>query len=170
MADQRRRYSACTGAAGVAPGTALSTTPPFTLYNPLGSSVAVEILDASLGYISGTLGKGTLVLAANTNTAQAAPTGGTVLAPICTYFGYTGAVALAYQGATVAAVPTLVEPLFVTGAFVGAADILIPPVNKPWATLRKVIAPGASISLQGIMAAGSSPLVLLSVWWEETPL
>lgn len=169
MADQRRRYSVATPAAGVAPGTVLTATPPLTLYNPLGSSVALELIGASMGYVSGTLGKGTLVLGANPSTTQAAPTGGTLLAQVGTYFGYTGSVALCYQGATLAAVPTLVEPLFITGAFVGAADTAL-QLERRWENLRKVLAPGTSISLQGIMAAGAAPLVILALWWEETPI
>jgi hypothetical protein len=82
--------------------------------------------------------------------------------------GYSPGRALAYQGATLAAAPTLVEPLFIFGAWVGAADDLH-SLERRWDG-SNLLAPGVSVSLQGIAAAGSSPLVLLFLEWEEIPL
>lgn len=158
---------ACTGASGVAPGTALSTTPPFTLYNPQGSGVYLAVVKILLGYISGTLGKGSLVLAGNPSLSQAAPTGGTALTVQNALLGYTAGKGLAYQGATLAATPTLLLPVFTLGAWVGSADTVL--LLESLLNGSVVLAPGTSLSLQGIAAAGSSPLVLLGMLWEEVP-
>ena len=163
-----RTFSVVTPAAGVAPGTALSTTPPLTLYNPQNSGVGLGLIRAAMGYVSGTLGKGTLVLGANPSLMQAAPSGGTQLTPQCSYMGFTTGRALAYQGATLAQAPTLVEPLFIFGAWVGSADDLH-SLERKWEGTN-LLAPGTSVSLQGVAAAGSSPLVLLFLEWEELPL
>jgi hypothetical protein len=168
VARLARTFSVVTPAAGVAPGTALSTTPPLTLYNPQNSGVGLGLLRAAMGYVSGTLGKGTLVLGANPSLMQAAPSGGTQLTPQCSYMGFTTGRALAYQGATLAQAPTLVEPLFIFGAWVGAADDLH-SLERKWEGTN-LLAPGTSVSLQGVAAAGSSPLVLLFLEWEELPL
>ena len=167
-ARQARCFSACTPAAGVAPGTALSTTPPWTLYNPQGSGIACALLGVSLGYISGTLGKGALVLGGNPSVTQAAQTGGTALTPQCTYLGYTGTMAQAFQGATLAAAPTLLRPLFTLEALVGAGDTALQLTE--WLNGTWLLLPGCSLSLQAIAAAGTSPLVLLSGWWEEVAI
>jgi hypothetical protein len=162
-------YIASTGAAGVAPGTALSTTPPFTLYNPLNSGVNLSIISASLGYISGTLGGGTIVYAVNINTAQAAVSGGTSLVPINTFLG-NGAVskAKAFQGGTLAVAPTILRDCAILGAFAGAAA-LFPPI-RDIIDGTMIVTPGASISLQGVAAAGSTPLMTFAMTWEEIPV
>lgn len=163
-------YVASTGTAGVAPGTVLSTTPPFTLYNPLNSGVNLVLISASMGYISGTLGAGTIVYAVNNNTAQAAPTGGTSLVPIC---GLIGNVSLpkakAFQASTLAAAPTILRDFVILGAFVGGAAPPNPPV-RDLIDGSIIIVPGASISLQGVAGAGTTPLVTLAMMWEEVPV
>ena len=158
-------FIASTGVAGVAPGTVLSTTPPFTLYNPLNSGVNLVIISASLGYISGTLGAGTIVYAVNNSTTQAAPTGGTTLVPINSFLGNASLPhGKAFQGATLAATPTILRDCAVLGAFAGAAA-LFPPI-RDIVDGTMIIVPGAALSLQGIAAAGTSPLMT----WEEAPV
>jgi hypothetical protein len=154
-----RTYSVVTPVAGVAPGTALSTTPPLSLYNPGGSGVSVALLRAAMGYVSGTLGKGSLVLGALPSLVQDAPTGGTELDPQCSYFGYAPGRARAFQGATLDGTPQLVEPLFILGAWVGSADD-VHALERRWHGTNH-LAPGTCVCLQGIAGAGSSPLVLL---------
>lgn len=162
-------FIASTAVAGVAPGTALSTTPPFTLYNPLGSGTNLSIVSASIGYISGTLGAGTIVYAVNNNTAQAAPTGGTSLVPINTFVGNnTLPHGKVFQGATLAVAPTILRDCVILGAFAGAAALFPPIRDIVDGTI--IIIPGASISLQGVAAAGTTPLLTFAVTWEEIPV
>jgi hypothetical protein len=160
-----KSFIATTPSAGVAPGTALTTTPPLTLYNPQNSNVYLALIGAKLGYVSGTLGGGSLVLGANPSLTQVAPTGGTPLTSQCTLFGFITGKGLAYQGATLAAAPTLVAPVFTLGAFVGTTAALM-ELDAAWEG-DFMLAPGASVSLQGIAGAGTAPLVLLSLLWEE---
>jgi hypothetical protein len=161
-------FVASTAVAGVAPGTALSTTPPLTLYNPQNSGIVVALLKSTLGWISGTLGGGTLVYAVNTNPSQAAPTGGTELTPQCLLLGSPRGVARVFQGATLAATPTLLRPWRTVGAWDGTANVLPAPLEEDLEGQIQ-IAPGCSLSLQEIGGAGTSPLVLFSATWEEVP-
>ena len=125
----------------------------------------LALIGASLGYISGTLGAGAIVLAGNPSIVQDAPTGGTPLTPLCTYLGWTGGKALAYQGATLAAVPTLYKPVFTMGAFVGTTATAF-ELDQRWEG-SFVLKSGTSVSLQGVAGAGTAPLVLLSLLFEE---
>ena len=163
-------FIASIGTAGVAPGTVFSTTPPLTLYNPLNSGVNLSIISASLGYISGTLGGGTIFYGVNTNTAQAAPTGGTSLTPICSLIGNSSLPkGKAFSGSTLVVAPTILRDFAVMGAFLATTANLFPPI-RDIIDGSMIIIPGASISLQAVAAAGTSPLVVLAFTWEEVPV
>lgn len=163
-------FIASTGVAGVAPGTALSTTPPFILYNPLNSGVNLSVISASLGFISGTLGAGTIVYAANTNIAQAAPTGGTALTPINVLIGNnTLAKGKAFQSSTLAVAPTILRDFAIIGAFTTSTANMYVPI-RDIIDGSIIIAPGAALSLQGVAGAGTTPLVTLAMTWEEIPV
>lgn len=162
---QARTFVACTDVAGVAPGTALTTTPPFTLYNPINSGVALVLVEARLVVVSGTLGAGFLALAGNPSLIQTPPATGTPLTARCTFMGYVTGKGLAYQGATVAATPTFYRPLFTLGAYVGTTarlDNLVDSINGMFQLL-----PGTSCNLQAVAGAGTTPMVILSMAWEE---
>lgn len=169
LARLGRFWTISNAIAGVSPGGALSTTPPLTLYNPRGSGVLVIPLRATMHYVSGTMPTGLLVLGANYDTAQAIPAGGTTLTPRCGIIGNNSpGAAQGFQGATLAAAPTMVRPLWNMNAYAGA----VPPLN--WLdTLidgAAVIKEGASVSLQGASGgAGVSPLVVLSVEYTIAP-
>lgn len=165
---QAKTFTFCTPVAGVAPGTALSTTPPLTVYNPINSGVYLAVGEVGLGYISGTLGGGAIVLAGNPSLVQAAPTGGTPLTPQCNFLGFVVGKALGYQGATLAATPGIICPVFTIGAWVGTTPDMM-ALSRDFAG-SYLLAPGASISLQAIAGAGTSPLVLLSMSVEEVSI
>lgn len=160
-----RLHSACTAVAGVAPGTALSTTPPFTLYNPANSGKIASVLCAILGYVSGTLGSGTIVFAVNATPGQAVPTGGTELTPQCQLIGGARGACRVFQGSTLAATPVILRPAFVLGAYAGGADL--PGPRECYVKGSINLSAGTSVSLQGVAAAGTTPLVLLAMEWEE---
>lgn len=160
-------FVASTAVAGVAPGTALSTTPPFILYNPPSSGVELVIWRARLGYVSGTLGAGTIVYASGVQTS--APSGGTAITPKNAKIGSGRATAAtANQGGTITA-PTILAPAFTLGAFLASTAAVNPPLIDEVAG-EFSLAPGAVFCMQGVAAAGSSPLVLFGVTWEEVPL
>lgn len=158
-------WVASTAVAGVAPGTALSTTPPLALWNPPGSGVNLSIILSALGFVSGTLGAGSLVYA-QVNSQTTAPTGGTELVPVSCLIGGTGArVGRAFQGSTLASTPALLRP----GHIIGTTPTT--PASAPSKDLLDgefTVAPGGVLVLQGVAAAGTSPLVLISLSWEET--
>lgn len=154
--------------AGVAPGTALSTTPPLSLWNPPASGKNLSITKVSVGYVSGTLGAGNI--AVGQVTAQVTvPTGGTEITPSCSLIGFPRGVGRAFTGSTLASAPTIVRPVFNLGAFT-AATALAPQDCDVLIDGSIIVPPGAAICLQGIATAGTTPLVILGVTYEEIPV
>lgn len=158
-------FSAVTAVTGVAPGTAIGTSAPIALYNPRDSSVNLVVLRASLGYVSGTLGAGCVFYCANVDSLAAA-VAGTLLTP-SNDFRTTPGAGLAYVNATLPAVPTVMRPFCSLGSLTGAAAI------PPWSVTDEIggsmiVAPGCALSLQGVTAAGVSPLVIFALSWQET--
>lgn len=158
-----------TAAAGVAPGTALSTTPPLCLWNPLNSTVMLSVLKASLGYVSGTLGAGTIVYAYVTG-QTAVPTGGTELQPNNGLVSPIAGAGRLFQGSTVSATPTI---LYGTGwslTALAAASAVTPALLQDEPSGLLCVPPATALVLQGIAAAGTSPLVIFGLAWEEIPV
>ena len=160
-------FTAVTLITGGAPGTEIGTTAPFTLHNPRGSSVNLVILRASMGYVSGTLGSGCIFYGANVDPLAAAVTG-TLLTP-SNDFRTTPGAGLAYVNATLPAVPTVMPPFCSLGALTAASAV------TPWAVTDElggsiIITPGCALSLQGVTAAGSAPLVIFALTWQEVGL
>jgi hypothetical protein len=161
-------FAVSTAVAGVAPGTALSTTPPMAIWNPVNSGKNLSVLKTTLGLVSGTLGGGSLVYAV-VPVQPAAPTTGTELVPQSTLLGFPKGVGRAFQGSTVAATPAILRPAFVLGAFVNTAATP-PAIAQDILDGEIVIPPGSALVIQGVAAAGTTPLVLIGVTWEEIPV
>lgn len=163
-------FIASSAVAGVAPGTVLSTTPPMIIWNPPGSQKLVGINKLSLSYVSGTLGAGSVLIAQAIQTT--APTGGTELVPASTLMGSgLRSTIRAFQGSTLAVTPTLVRP---SGIILNA--MLASTASQPQSPIEDdlgsefVLTPGNVFVLQGLAGGGSTPLVVLSVTFEEAPL
>jgi hypothetical protein len=160
-------YIASTGVAGVAPGTALSTTPPFALWNPANSGKNLYLIRTRIGYVSGTLGLGQ-VWYAQTTPQSTKPTGGTQLTVNSSVVGnlQTGA-GQAFQGSVLAAVPTILMPSqFQLGPYAGAgASINVYSVDEMGGSI--IIAPGSAFIMQAVGAAGTTPLMLFAAEWGE---
>lgn len=160
-------YSASNAAAGVAPGTAFSTTPPLVLWNPADSKVNLILLESSCGFVSGTLGAGFLGYG---QVAQAtAPTGGTELTVRGTVLGNTGGPSgtpggfgRAFTGSTLSGTPVLLQPALILS---GSAPFV--PIPRDYCEGSIIVPPGQALSLQGIAAAGTTPLVVLAFKWVE---
>jgi hypothetical protein len=161
-------YSASTAVAGVAPGTALSTTPPFLLYNPSNSGKVLSLIETFVGYVSGTLGAGTIVYAAASVAQPNLPTGGTALAILTALLGGADSqsVAAALQAATVAATPRIFKPAFTLGAALATTPAFAALVKDQVNGAIEVL-PGYFLAMQGIAAAGTAPLVLFGATWKE---
>jgi hypothetical protein len=166
---------------GVAPGATLSTTAAFSLYNPAGSGKVLSIQFVTVGYISGTLGAGTMFHCVNAATATgavaaiAAPTSGTLLNIYNRAFGIyptpagsNTPVGVPRSGSTVTA-PVAIEAFCSLGASLATTAV------QPWRIFDAVngrirIFPGSCYQLQSIAAAGSTPLVAPGVCWAEIPI
>lgn len=160
-------YSATTAATGVAPGTALGTTSAFTLYNPVGSGKNLILQRASMGLISGTLGAGVVWITAGPTT-DAVPTG-TAITPKNKLIGSANtSIATALTTATVTTQATKqIDVLCSLNEGVIATTAINNELIDKDFDGNLIIGPGTAISIQATAAAGSSPLVVFSVHWEE---
>ena len=158
-------FSAMTAVTGVAPGTSVSTTSAFTLHNPAGSGVNLVILEGTMGYVSGTFGAGVVTWNANSDDDAAAPTGTAIAEVNMLIGGSANANGRALTTATVPA-PTPIRPFASLGASL-ATTVLGPWVIKDRVDGAIVVKPGCSISLHATAAAGTSPLVVFGVTWQE---
>lgn len=158
-------FMASTAVTGVAPGTALSTTPPMALLNPMNSGKDLVILKTAVGYVSGTLGAGSVLYAYFTPQATI-PTGGTELVPVCTKLGQIKGAGRAFQGSTISGTPLILRPAFSMGAFL--ATTADPTRTCQDLVEGEIIVPPATVFvMQAIAAAGTTPLVAMAIVWEE---
>lgn len=161
-------FAASTPATGVAPGTAIGTTAAHTLYNPKGSGKLLIPVMCSMGYISGTLGAGTVWLLANID-ATAAAVSGTLNQALRTRYGQSGSLAsqgntgLSYTTATLPLTPSIVRPLFSIGG------TPLQPFSADGGVLEGIhmIEPGCALSMHATAAAGAAPLVAFGMVWIE---
>jgi hypothetical protein len=164
-ANNGKLFYGKTADSGVAPGTSISTTGAFTLYNPKGSSVNLAILQGSMGYVSGTLGAGFVAWCANVNLSEAVPTG-TAIVSRPGLLGAQASNGVALTTSTLAVAPIAIRCFATLGASLASTAV------QPWQIIDHVdgaivLPPGGAITLHGVMAAGSTPLVIYSVLWEE---
>ena len=158
-------FVAANATTGVAPGTALSATPPFAIWNPAGSGKNIYIIRTSAGYVSGTLGLAQLWYGYVLNQVTK-PTGGTALTVNSTVIGVqtTGA-GQAFTGSTLVATPTILRPSFNWGPYVGGATL-----NTSWSEEiggNIMVTPGSCFAMQAIGGAGTTPLMVFGCEWGE---
>jgi hypothetical protein len=164
-ASQGNFMIATNAVAGVAPGTALSTTPPMAIWNPPSSGRNLAILKTNVTFVSGTLGAGSIVYA-TVLTQTTVPTTGTEIVPQCSLLGFPRGVGRAFTGSTLIIAPAILKPAYTLGAFVGTTAV--PATMEVDETGGEIIVtPGTVFVMQGVAAAGTSPLVMFGVCWEE---
>lgn len=166
-AARGKLFIASIAVAGVAPGTALSTTPAFAIWNPVGSGILVSIKQIFLGYVSGTLGAGSMVHAMNVSQVTA-PTGGTELVAVPALLSGARGAARSFTGSTVSAATTLLRPSMSLGAGL-ASTAAFPSLVMDEVDGGIVIPQGVVYAYQGVAAAGTSPLVMIGAVYEEIP-
>lgn len=165
LVSRGRLFVATIGTAGVAPETTLDTTPPFTLYNPDGSGKLLVPVYSVVGYVSGTLGAGSLSYAYVPNQTSE-PSGGTALTVQNCLLGNAAGSGKPRTGSTHSATPTLLEPAFMFGAFAGGAES--PKKCFDYLFGRYAIQERTAFVIQGApLGAGTSPLVMLGLCWAE---
>ena len=168
-----RVFSACSAAAGVAPGTSLGTTGAFTLHNPLNSGFNLVILTAScvLPYKATqvTLGAGTIFWTTHAGVAVVNPTGTAIIVRPNLLGNSAQGVALAFENSTVATQIPL-RPFAHFGAIVSDTTATDPFMMIDHVNGEFIVGPGFSIGLNGITAAGASPILQFGMSWEEVPI
>jgi len=171
-------YSVTNGATGQAPGTVLGIHPAILLYNPLGSGKRLKLIKVTGGYISGTLGAGTIFHAGFTlngplaSQANVAPVvgSGAQLTPANMDMGSANAsVALAFANGTLNANPALLYPFATVNAEL-ATTATNPTQIEEDIDGGIVLEPGSGWCLEAIAAAGSTPLMSFAVQYEEIPV
>ena len=154
-----------TAVAGVAPGTAFSTTPPMSIWNPPSSGKNLIILKTTLAYVSGTLGAGFLAYG-QIDSQVTVPTGGTELVPNNCLLGSPRGVGRAFQGSTWVAAPTILKAPYSMGPAL-ATTAVFPFLVADLLDGELVVSPGTGFAMQMTGGAGTSPLLVFSVVWEE---
>lgn len=160
-------FTGMTAVTGVAPGTSVGTTAAFSLYNPYGSGVYLSLLRVSMGLISGTLGAGTVLYVANLNSAAAATTGTAITVTNCLLGAGSTPQGKPLTTATLPATPTVLRPFCSLTEMVIATTAVNNERIFEDVDGSIIIPPGMTLSLEGVAAAGSSPLVVYGVMWEE---
>jgi hypothetical protein len=161
-------YEATTATTGVAPGTVIGTTGAYTLYNPKTSTRNLVVLSMRMGYISGTLGSGTVYLTANNNPSASAPTG-TAITTTSALIGGTGtSQAQAFTSSTLPVSPTIIKPLWVLTPML-ATSVFQPFMLEEETEGKYIITPGCALSLEAVAGVGSSPKVVFAMTWIEVP-
>lgn len=162
-----------TDSAGVAPGTALSTGAGFVLENPSDSPVYLVVLKATVGFISGILGGGEIVWVTDAGAALATPIVTSTTITVYNALIRSGGSPRGqlHDAATLLNTPTILRPAFamsdidVTGG--------VAAVQGPFAHIEDpvdgefILPPGAVLALEGIAAAGTTPLVGYGIVWAE---
>jgi hypothetical protein len=171
-------YSVTNGVTGQAPGTALGASPPILLYNPAGSGRRLAIKKVTGGFISGTLGAGTVfhcgftlsgTVGGQSGTAPVVGSGAALTPVNMDMNAANNSVAVAFAAGTLSANPTPLYP-FATINAETAATATNPTQLEEDLDGNIVLEPGSGYCLEGKTAAGSSPLMSFGIVWEEIPI
>lgn len=162
-------FYGATAVAGVAPGTTLSTTAAFALYNPIGSEMIISVISVSIGYKSGTLGSGATYLTTAQGKQITTPAGTAITAK---KLKLAGGLALGQAVAlTTATVPAQnpIRPICTYGPMLATTPFQS-TVLKDAINGEICIAPGSFMGVHSIAGAGTSPLFIIGCTWEEIPM
>lgn len=149
--------------AGVATSTALSTTQTgFTLTNPAGSGVNIELLQIRVAFTTAPAGIASVVLAANVTPTAAAVTQTTPLTVRSAKLGNpAGATGLAASAVTLPAAPVVVRAL---GGPVATGSVSQPQIVDD-VDGALVLIPGTAVSINSLTTAISG---IFTMVWRET--
>jgi hypothetical protein len=153
---------------GVAPGTALTTTPPICLWNPPSSGKNLAVFKLACHYVSGTLGSGIIYhgfVAAQTTV----PSTGTEIVPVCTLIGAPRGVGRMFTGSTLVSAMTPFRGLMTMSPML-ATTVFPTTLCEAFMDDAIVVPPGGVYAIQMIGGAGTSPLVTFSIAYEECDL
>ena len=160
-------WYAHTAAGGVAPGTAVGTTAGFALENPMHSGYGVSVLQISVGYVSGTLGAGFISVTSGEQ-QDARATGTAIVTRNAQVGNRDQSRSFPFTTATVVA-GDLVRCLFTLGAAL-ATTATFPSSAVDNVDGGMLVMPGVRIALEATAAAGTTPLAVYSVLFNEVKL
>ena len=143
------------------------------MFNPSGSGKRIKIMRVTGGYISGTLGAGTIFHCAIVNPGPGnAPVvgSGAALTPNNMDIGSANnSVASCFALGTLTASPTPLYPFATVNAEL-ASTATNPTQLEEDVDGNIVLEPGNGWCLEAVAAAGSTPLMSFGVLWEEVPI
>jgi hypothetical protein len=164
-------YVATTAIAGIAPGTVISASPALALLNPANSGKNIQILKMFVAYISGSIGPTVMWWVQGQNPAAlvAETTAATRASAFITgSIAAAGDVAKTYSGVSLTTVPVIIRPSTVSFAtYVGGAAPIPPQFEEVAGEF--VIPPGYFIGLEGVGAAGTTPLIAIGFTYALSP-
>jgi len=123
-----------------------------------------------MGYVSGTLGAGMVVYAANVNPIAAAVTGTDITVRNMLLGGArSDGQTIALTTSTLPVAPDIIRPAFLLDASLATTAAVGAKPMVDYVDGAIVLAPGSTLTLHGIAAAGSSPRVVFGNIWAELP-
>jgi hypothetical protein len=154
-------YAAITAATGVSIASlTITTTGQLTVHNPFGSNKILSFFRGTFGMVSGTPGIGNLVYATSPGITATNATG-TIAVPKNLLTGLpNSSVALPLTTSTITT-PTVVRNLYCLAAASPNAA-----VNDDIDDEIQLL-PGTGLTITGTTAAGSTPIAVFSLSWEE---
>ena len=161
-------FHGSTDVTGVAPGTAIGTTGPIALANPIGSNVDLYVQRAVCHYKSGTLGVGHIDWIAHL--ANLILPTGTAIGAINGRIGGAEPVGRLLDAATVLTGGLLFRPFAYLAPYLATTVTAPALIGKDEVKGAIVIPPGTSVSLQETGDGGTSPLVRYGIMWSEAPV
>ena len=172
LAKDGRIHHYTTPDEGVAPGTDVAgTAAAIVIHNPTGSAEDISILDARMVYESGTLGAGPVYWVRAPNSTDAVPTGTDMLYTpgYMNGRGRPGSIRALYTATIAAADPTIWRMFGSLDASL-ATSVVGMTVIPDHVAGQLIIAPGWWVAIMGDAAAGTTPLVGISVSVMTSPV
>ena len=153
--------------AAVALGTAFTTTPPISVWNPSGSNKYISILKSHLNVTTVQTTVNTVAYGA-VNAQATKPTGGAAAVPQSALIGSTiTGIGQAFSASTLTAAPTLVGSAFQLSSG-GTASSALTTCVTDWVEGSMLLLPGSAMGMQGVTAAGTGSGII-TVYWAEIP-
>ena len=146
----------------------LTTTAPTSLHNPAGSGKNILLKSLTMGYVSGTLGTGQFFLVGHFSTTAPTGTAATYSRPTLVGSG-AAPVGVPLYTSTVPAGGVVMRNLWISTPIL-ASSVFVPTDLIVEFEGSIGVAPGYAVSLQGITAAGSTPLAVFTWCWQEVPI
>ena len=166
LAKDGRIHHYSTPDEGIAPGTDVTgTTALCVIGNITGSGIDVSVIDAKLVYESGTLGAGPVYWVRAPNTSDTFPSGTDMLYTpgYMNGNGRPGSIRAVYTATIGATDPTIWRMFAGLDASLATTASIGPSVAHDPVDGKLVIAPGWWVAIMGDAAAGTTPLIGISI-------